>query len=143
MAEAQEETLLSRVHRLEQELEHLKRALLQQLTASPRAQTAGKPSLLGCVRSKGLFVLPFSLQPMAYSLTQSSLLVTQHSFQPRLAQAVKKALDVRWIFYAARCFLMSNPFQNPNVSLRIARSFGSERLSSRSNAFMPESFSTS
>lgn len=50
MAEAQEETLLSRVHRLEQELEHLKRALLLQLTAPPRVQTTEKPSLFGCVR---------------------------------------------------------------------------------------------
>jgi len=49
MADAQEETLLYRVHRLEQELEHLKRALLQQLVVHPASPTR-KPSLFGCVR---------------------------------------------------------------------------------------------
>jgi hypothetical protein len=49
MADAQEETLLYRVHRLEQELEQLKRALLQQLAVQP-AHPTGKPSLFGCVR---------------------------------------------------------------------------------------------
>lgn len=49
MANAQEETLLYRVHRLERELEQLKRALLQQLAAPP-AHATGKPSLFGCVR---------------------------------------------------------------------------------------------
>ena len=49
MADMQEETLLYRVHRLEQELEQLKRALLQQLVVHP-AHSTGKPSLFGCVR---------------------------------------------------------------------------------------------
>jgi len=49
MADAQEETLLSRVHRLEHELEQLKRALLQQLVVHPEQPTE-KPSLFGCVR---------------------------------------------------------------------------------------------
>lgn len=51
MAEAQEETLLSRVHRLEQELEQLKRELLQQFVAHS-AHAAKKPSLFGCVRGE-------------------------------------------------------------------------------------------
>lgn len=49
MAEAREETLLSRVHRLEQELEQLKRELLQQFAVHP-AQAVKKPSLFGCVQ---------------------------------------------------------------------------------------------
>lgn len=49
MAHAQEEVLLSRVHRLEQELEQLKRALLQHVSAHP-PDSAKKPSLFGCVR---------------------------------------------------------------------------------------------
>ncbi len=50
MAEAQEETLLYRVHRLERELEQLKRELLRQLAAPSTANQAEKPSLFGCVR---------------------------------------------------------------------------------------------
>ena len=50
MAETQEESFLRRVNRIEQELEHLKRDLLQQLAAHPAALFAGKPSLFGCVR---------------------------------------------------------------------------------------------
>ena len=49
MTDPQEETLLSRVHRLEQELEQIKRSLLQQGVASP-AHPPEKPSLFGCVR---------------------------------------------------------------------------------------------
>ena len=50
MAEAQEESFLDRIHRLEQELEQLKRELLQQLSMHPTAHPVGKPSLFGCVR---------------------------------------------------------------------------------------------
>jgi hypothetical protein len=49
MAQTQEEGLLSRVHRLEQELEQLKRALLQHVSAQP-PRSVKKPSLFGCVR---------------------------------------------------------------------------------------------
>ena len=49
MTQIQEEALLLRVHRMEQELEQLKRALLQQLPALP-VDSANKPSLFGCVR---------------------------------------------------------------------------------------------
>ena len=51
MAEAQEENFLDRIHRLEQELEHLKRDLLQQLSVHPATHSVQKPSLFGCVRS--------------------------------------------------------------------------------------------
>lgn len=50
MAEAQEESLLRRVDRIEQELEHLKRDLLQRLVTDSTAHPARKPSLFGCVR---------------------------------------------------------------------------------------------
>jgi hypothetical protein len=52
MAEAQEENLLWRVHRLEQELEHLKRDLLRQLAAPSMIPFAGPPSLFGSVRGE-------------------------------------------------------------------------------------------
>jgi hypothetical protein len=51
MAEAQEESFLDRIHKLEQELEHLKRDVLQQLSVPSAVQPARKPSLFGCVRS--------------------------------------------------------------------------------------------
>ena len=50
MAEAQEESLLRRLDRIEQELEHLKRDLLHRLITSSPAHPACKPSLFGCVR---------------------------------------------------------------------------------------------
>jgi ribosomal protein L9 len=50
MAQAQEEALLSRVHKLEQELEQLKRTLLQHLSTSIAPSTK-KPSLFGRVGS--------------------------------------------------------------------------------------------
>ena len=50
MAKVQEEGLLRRVDRLEQELEQLKRDLLQQLVTSAASCSAGKPSLFGCVQ---------------------------------------------------------------------------------------------
>jgi len=54
MTEAQEESLLRRVHRLEEELEQLKRELLQQLVAGSVSLSAGKPSLFGCVQGKDI-----------------------------------------------------------------------------------------
>jgi hypothetical protein len=52
MAEAQEEGFLDRIHKLEQELEHLKRDLLQQLSMRPTTYPAQNPSLFGCVRGE-------------------------------------------------------------------------------------------
>jgi hypothetical protein len=50
MAEMQEETLLQRVSRIQQELEYLKRELFQELVTHSRTQAARKPSLFGSVQ---------------------------------------------------------------------------------------------
>jgi hypothetical protein len=50
MPETQEETLLQRVSRIQQELEYLKRELFQELGARSTVQSARKSSLFGSVR---------------------------------------------------------------------------------------------
>jgi ribosomal protein L9 len=50
MAKTQEETLLQRVSRIQQELEYLKRDLFQELGTYSTVQSARKPSLFGSVQ---------------------------------------------------------------------------------------------
>jgi hypothetical protein len=50
MAATQEETLLQRVSRIQQELEYLKRELFQDLGTHSTVQSARKPSFFGSVR---------------------------------------------------------------------------------------------
>ena len=54
MAETQEETLLQRVSRIQQELEYLKRELFQELVTRSTVQSARKPSLFGSVQGEDI-----------------------------------------------------------------------------------------
>jgi hypothetical protein len=54
MPESQEENLLSRVHRLEQEVERLKRAVLKQEAPSNSVPPTNIPSLFGSVRGEDI-----------------------------------------------------------------------------------------